>query len=85
MEKSTLAFERNNALCNLLASLHSLHDLNIENLSNEESEEFGWRIFNISQQLIISFIKSFEPETYKKNWFGDADGKDKKVTSKRKK
>mgnify|MGYP006966897388 CR=1 FL=1 len=91
MKKTTVEFdefERDHSIDNLLASLHILHELNEVKFSCEESQEYGWKLFFLTKQLIISYIKSFEPAMYLEGWFKAKDEPEvsvKKDTSKRKK
>ena len=40
MEKTTVAFERDHAIDNLLATLSILNDLNVSGFTHEESQEY---------------------------------------------
>ncbi len=88
MEKTTVAFERDHAIDNLLATLSILNDLNVDKFTLEESQEYGWRLSCLSKSLLVSYTKSFEPEMYFDVWNEGNDVPEvavKKDASKRKK
>jgi hypothetical protein len=88
MEKTTVEFERDHAIDNLLATLSILNDLNVSGFTHEESQEYGWRLSCLTKDLLVSYIKSFEPEMYLDVWCKGKDAPEvavKKDTSKRKK